>query len=53
MHLSNKLGFSKEHRNLNVKRIGFVASEITKNGGVAICALLASYKETRRIRFSA
>ena len=32
-HLSSELGFSKEHRSLNVKRIGYVASEITKNGG--------------------
>ncbi|HEB57151.1 MAG TPA: adenylyl-sulfate kinase, partial [Gammaproteobacteria bacterium] len=48
MHLSSELGFSKEHRNLNVKRIGFVASEITKNGGIAICAPIAPYAETRR-----
>ena len=48
-HLSSELGFSKEHRDLNVKRIGFVASEITKNGGVAICAPIAPYAETRRI----
>jgi sulfate adenylyltransferase len=32
-HLSSELGFSKEHRDLNIRRIGFVASEITKNGG--------------------
>lgn len=47
-HLSSELGFSKEHRDLNVRRIGFVASEITKNGGVAICAPIAPYAETRR-----
>ena len=47
-HLSSELGFSKEHRDLNVKRIGFVASEITKNGGIAICAPIAPYAETRR-----
>lgn len=47
-HLSSELGFSKEHRDLNVKRIGFVASEITKNGGVALCAPIAPYTETRR-----
>ncbi|MGA7966332.1 MAG: adenylyl-sulfate kinase, partial [Gammaproteobacteria bacterium] len=41
------LGFSKEHRDLNVRRIGFVASEITKNGGVAICAPIAPYAATR------
>ena len=47
-HLSSELGFSKEHRNLNVQRIGYVASEITKNGGVAICAPLAPYAKARR-----
>ena len=47
-HLSSELGFSKPHRDLNVRRIGFVASEITKNGGVAICAPIAPYAGTRR-----
>lgn len=47
-HLSSELGFSKEHRNLNIQRIGFVASEITKNGGVAICAPIAPYAHARR-----
>ncbi|HEX6994129.1 MAG TPA: bifunctional sulfate adenylyltransferase/adenylylsulfate kinase [Gammaproteobacteria bacterium] len=47
-HLSSELGFSKEHRDLNILRIGFVASEITKNGGVAICAPIAPYAATRR-----
>ena len=47
-HLSSELGFSKEHRDLNVRRIGFVASEIAKNGGIAICAPIAPYAETRR-----
>ncbi len=47
-NLSSELGFSKVHRDLNVKRIGFVASEITKNGGVAICAPIAPYAATRR-----
>jgi len=37
-HLSSELGFSKEHRDLNIRRIGYVASEITKNGGIALCA---------------
>lgn len=46
-HLSSELGFSKEHRNINVLRIGYVASEITKNGGVAICAPIAPYENTR------
>ncbi|MCB1830845.1 MAG: bifunctional sulfate adenylyltransferase/adenylylsulfate kinase [Chromatiaceae bacterium] len=47
-HLSSELGFSKAHRDINIRRIGFVASEITKNGGVAICAPIAPYRETRR-----
>jgi sulfate adenylyltransferase len=47
-NLSSELGFSKHHRDLNIRRIGFVASEITKNGGVAICAPIAPYTETRR-----
>jgi sulfate adenylyltransferase len=47
-NLSSELGFSREHRNLNVLRIGFVASEITKNGGVAICAPIAPYRDIRR-----
>jgi len=47
-NLSSELGFSKAHRNLNILRIGFVASEITKNGGIAICAPIAPYTATRR-----
>jgi sulfate adenylyltransferase len=47
-HLSSELGFSREHRDLNVRRIGYVASEITKNGGIAICAPIAPYTVTRR-----
>ncbi len=47
-NLSSELGFSKEHRDLNIRRIGFVASEITKNGGIAICAPIAPYSATRR-----
>ena len=47
-NLSSELGFSKAHRDLNIRRIGFVASEITKNRGVAICAPIAPYMETRR-----
>ncbi len=46
-NLSSELNFSKEHRDINVKRIGFVASEITKNRGVAICAPIAPYEKTR------
>jgi sulfate adenylyltransferase len=47
-HLSSELGFSREHRDLNILRIGFVASEIVKNGGIALCAPIAPYAETRR-----
>jgi len=47
-NLSSELGFSKAHRDLNIRRIGYVASEITKNGGIAICAPIAPYRETRR-----
>jgi len=47
-HLSSELGFSKEHRDINIKRIGYVASEVTKNGGVAICAPIAPYDSVRK-----
>ena len=47
-NLSSELGFSKEHRDINIRRIGYVASEITKNGGIAICAPIAPYTETRQ-----
>ena len=47
-HLSAELGFSKEHRDINIRRIGYVASEITKNGGIAICAPIAPYDATRK-----
>jgi sulfate adenylyltransferase len=47
-HLSSELGFSREHRNLNIARIGFVASEITKNNGIAICAPIAPYDSVRK-----
>jgi len=47
-HLSSELGFSKEHRDINIRRIGFVASEITRNGGVAICAPIAPYDSIRK-----
>ncbi|EGJ51274.1 bifunctional sulfate adenylyltransferase/adenylylsulfate kinase [Desulfocurvibacter africanus] len=48
-NLSSELSFSREHRELNIRRIGFVASEITKNGGIAICAPIAPYEEPRQI----
>jgi len=47
-NLSSELNFSREHRNLNITRIGFVASEITKNGGIALCAPIAPYQESRQ-----
>ena len=47
-HLSKELGFSKAHRDINIRRIGYVASEITKHGGIAICAPIAPYRQTRR-----
>jgi len=46
-HLSSELGFSKEHRNINIQRIAYVASEITKHHGIAICAPIAPYKDQR------
>ena len=52
-NLSSELGFSKEHRDINIRRIGWVASENTKNGGITICAPIAPYeairKENRRL----
>ena len=48
-NLSSELTFTKEHRDLNIQRIGFVASEITKNRGIAICAPIAPYTNTRRL----
>ena len=47
-HLSSELGFSREHREVNLRRIGFVAGENTRNGGVAICAPIAPYATSRR-----
>jgi sulfate adenylyltransferase len=47
-HLSSELGFSREHRDLNIARIGFVASEITKNNGIALCAPIAPYDAVRK-----
>ena len=48
-HLSSELTFSKAHRDLNIHRIGFVAGEITRNGGIAICAPIAPYAAARRL----
>ena len=47
-NLSSNLSFSKEDRDTNVRRIGFVAGEITKNRGIAICAPIAPYGTTRK-----
>lgn len=47
-NLSSELGFSKDHRDLNILRIGFVASEITKGGGIALCAPIAPYAHVRK-----
>jgi sulfate adenylyltransferase len=46
-HLSRGLGFSKEDRDLNIRRIGFVASEIVRHGGLVICAAVSPYRATR------
>ncbi len=46
--LANDLGFTKKDRNLNIKRIGFVASEVTKVGGIALCAAIAPYEDGRK-----
>jgi sulfate adenylyltransferase len=47
-HLSRGLGFSREDRDINVRRIGWVAGEVTKHGGMAVCAPISPYDETRR-----
>ena len=47
-HLSSELGFTKEHRDINIRRIGYVASEITKNGGIALCAPIAPFDAVRK-----
>lgn len=46
-HLSKGLGFSKEDRDTNIRRIGFVASEIVRHGGMVICAAVSPYRATR------
>ncbi len=47
-HLSKGLGFSAEDRDTNIRRIGWVAAEVTKHGGLAVCAPIAPYDATRR-----
>jgi sulfate adenylyltransferase len=46
-HLSKGLGFGKEDRDTNIRRIGFVASEIVRHGGAAVCAAVSPYRATR------
>jgi sulfate adenylyltransferase len=46
-HLSKGLGFSREDRDVNIRRIGFVAAEIVRHGGVAVCAAVSPYRATR------
>jgi sulfate adenylyltransferase len=46
-HLSKGLGFSKEDRDVNIRRIGYVASEIVRHGGVVVCAAVSPYRATR------
>ena len=47
-HLSKGLGFSREDRDTNIRRIGWVAAEVAKHGGLAVCAPIAPYDDTRR-----
>jgi len=47
-HLSRGLGFSRDDRDINIRRIGWVAGEVTKHGGLAVCAPIAPYDETRK-----
>lgn len=47
-HLSSELGFSRRDRDINIRRIGYVASEIARHGGLAVCAPIAPYDETRK-----
>lgn len=47
-HLSSELGFSKQHRDLNIRRIGFVAAEVTRHGGVAVCAAISPFDLARK-----
>lgn len=46
-HLSKGLGFSKEDRDINIRRIGFVAAEIVRHGGTVVCAAVSPYRATR------
>lgn len=46
-NLSRGLGFSQEDRDVNIRRIGFVAAEIVRHGGVVLCAAVSPYRNTR------
>ena len=46
-HLSRGLGFSREDRDENVRRVGFVAAEIVRHGGLVVCSLVSPYRSTR------
>ncbi len=46
-HLSSELSFSREHRDLNIRRIGFVAGEVVKHGGTVVVAAIAPYEQAR------
>ena len=46
-HLTKGLGFDKADRDANVRRVGYVASEIVRHGGLVVCALVSPYRETR------
>ena len=46
-HLSKGLGFSKEDRDINIRRIGYVAAEIVRQGGIVVCAAVSPYRATR------
>ena len=46
-HLSSELTFSREHRDLNIRRIGFVAGEVVKHGGTVVVAAIAPYEQAR------
>lgn len=47
-NLSSELGFSYEHRDINIQRTGFVASDIIKNGGIAVCRAHCTYDSIRK-----
>jgi sulfate adenylyltransferase len=46
-HLSSELGFSRHDRDVNVRRIGYVASEIVRHGGIVVCAVVSPFRSTR------